>query len=141
MHVWEVEGKARRNKWMNNCITNSIQHMPGQRIETKSKVTKVKEKLTDLWNNLNERIKNTFFSLKTEFSHHLLSKGDKVTFNKHIPTIFFNHIRKTISTESYLSNTIQLENIFLSNNINKEASHSPTPVPLPFFFSCPLHFF
>lgn len=40
--------------------------MPGQRIE-KSKFTKVKEKLTDLGNNLSDRIKN-IFSLKTDVS-------------------------------------------------------------------------
>lgn len=46
--------------------------MPGQRIETKAKLTKVKEKLTDLQNNLNDRIKNIFFSLKTDLSPPLI---------------------------------------------------------------------
>lgn len=57
---------------MGNCVTNFIQHMPGQRIETKSKLTKVEEKLTDLRNNLNDRIKNIFFSLKADLSPPLI---------------------------------------------------------------------
>ena len=56
---------------MSNCITNYIQDTPGQRIETKSKFTEVKEKLTDLGNNLNDRIKN-IFSLKTDVSPPLI---------------------------------------------------------------------
>lgn len=36
-----------------------------QRIETKMEIAVVKEKLTGIWDNLNGRVENIFFSIKT----------------------------------------------------------------------------
>lgn len=60
-------------------------------------------------------------SLPPNLSH----QGDKATFNKHIPIIFLNNIRKTVSTEFHLSNVIQLTFFIYINNINQRGKPWP----------------
>lgn len=46
-------------------------------METKQKITIIKDKLTDIGNNLKDRIKNIFFSIKTGLSPKFIRRKTK----------------------------------------------------------------